>query len=68
MPRGKSKSAADNGTPIFQYEHLDKQRVNNPPVRLVTPGTDPDAPVNRLAVKIVDDRGIESLKVLGVGD
>ncbi len=28
---------------IESYEHLDKQRVNNPPVGLVTPETDPDA-------------------------
>ena len=28
--------------PIESYEHRDKQRVNNPPVGLVTPGTDPD--------------------------
>src|SRR5574340_1100943 len=30
--------------PIEQYEHGDKTRVNNPPVGLVTPATDPDAP------------------------
>ena len=29
--------------PIESYEHRDKQRVNNPPVGLVTPDTDPDA-------------------------
>ncbi|OQC40871.1 MAG: Modification methylase DpnIIB [Acidobacteria bacterium ADurb.Bin051] len=29
--------------PIESYEHKDKQRVNNPPVGLVTPDTDPDA-------------------------
>jgi len=29
--------------PIASYEHRDKQRVNNPPVGLVTPATDPDA-------------------------
>ncbi|MGQ9752531.1 MAG: site-specific DNA-methyltransferase, partial [Thermoanaerobaculaceae bacterium] len=29
--------------PIECYEHRDKQRVNNPPVGLVTPETDPDA-------------------------
>ena len=28
--------------PIEQYAHKDKQRVNNPPVGLVTPDTDPD--------------------------
>lgn len=29
--------------PIESYKHRDKQRVNNPPVGLVTPDTDPDA-------------------------
>ncbi len=28
---------------IESYEHRDKNRVNNPPVGLVTPETDPDA-------------------------
>jgi adenine-specific DNA-methyltransferase len=28
---------------IESYEHRDKRRVNNPPVGLVTPDTDPDA-------------------------
>jgi hypothetical protein len=27
---------------IAQYEHENQQRVNNPPVGLVTPDTDPD--------------------------
>ena len=29
--------------PIESYQHADKERVNNPPVGLVTPDTDPDA-------------------------
>jgi len=29
--------------PIASYEHRDKERVNNPPVGLVTPENDPDA-------------------------
>jgi very-short-patch-repair endonuclease/DNA modification methylase len=29
--------------PIESYEHRDKERINNPPVGLVTPDTDPDA-------------------------
>lgn len=33
--------------PIESYEHKDKRRANNPPVGLVTPGTDPDAGANR---------------------
>ncbi len=28
---------------IEQYEHSDKTRVNNPPVGLVTPATDPES-------------------------
>jgi adenine-specific DNA-methyltransferase len=35
---GNKKSAK---RPIEQYAHPDKQRVNNPPVGLVTPSTDP---------------------------
>ncbi|MEI7902675.1 MAG: site-specific DNA-methyltransferase, partial [bacterium] len=37
------KGTTDSKRPIESYEHKDKQRVNNPPVGLVTPGTDPDA-------------------------
>lgn len=32
----------DSKRPIESYEHKGKQRVNNPPVGLVTPDTDPD--------------------------
>lgn len=38
-PRRPSKGKR----PIETYEHRDKERLNNPPVGLVTPGTDPDA-------------------------
>jgi len=40
---GGSKKAAKPAAKreIEQYEHEDKQRVNNPPVGLVTPSTDP---------------------------
>lgn len=34
-------------SPIAAYEHWDKQRVNNPPVGLVTPDTDPDAGIKK---------------------
>jgi adenine-specific DNA-methyltransferase len=37
----KKKTATKR--PIESYEHKDKQRINNPPVGLVTPDTDPDA-------------------------
>jgi adenine-specific DNA-methyltransferase len=58
--------------PIENYTHTDKERVNNPPVGLVTPKTDPDsgtislpfAKAPKIAVKIIDDRGIESLRVI----
>jgi adenine-specific DNA-methyltransferase len=34
---------------VKQYEHSTKQRLNNPPVGLVTPDTDPDQPPTRYA-------------------
>ena len=37
------KKKTESKRPIASYEHRDKQRVNNPPVGLVTPETDPDA-------------------------
>ena len=37
------RKKADMKRPIESYEHKDKKRVNNPPVGLVTPETDPDA-------------------------
>lgn len=39
MARRKS---APTKRPIESYQHTGKERVNNPPVGLVTPGTDPD--------------------------
>jgi adenine-specific DNA-methyltransferase len=33
--------------PIEQYDHRGKKRVNNPPVGLVTPQTDPPTPIHR---------------------
>ncbi len=44
MPGKKPKQGK---SPIESYEHKDKQRVNNPPVGLVTPDTDPDANAKR---------------------
>jgi adenine-specific DNA-methyltransferase len=38
----KSNHTSDR-RPIETYEHRDKERINNPPVGLVTPDTDPDA-------------------------
>lgn len=37
------KNKTETKRPIESYEHRDKQRVNNPPVGLVTPDTDLDA-------------------------
>src|SRR3990170_1195199 len=39
----RKKKTETKKRPIESYEHRDKQRVNNPPVGLVTPETDPDA-------------------------
>jgi adenine-specific DNA-methyltransferase len=43
MPRGRKKAVAPENKPIEQYTHTDKDRVNIPPVGLVTPDTDKDA-------------------------
>ena len=45
------KRATDTKRPITYYEHPDKQRVNNPPVGLVTPDTDPDAGQEDLRIR-----------------
>ncbi|MBM3790230.1 MAG: hypothetical protein FJW35_07740 [Acidobacteria bacterium] len=37
------KKKGEKKRALASYEHRDKQRVNNPPVGLVTPDTDPDA-------------------------
>ncbi len=37
------KNTTESKRPIESYEHRDKERVNNPPVGLVTPDSDPDA-------------------------
>ena len=43
MPRKKGeRNASSSKRPIESYEHRDKERVNNPPVGLVTPENDPD--------------------------
>lgn len=43
MARRKNSASNPTKRPIESYEHRDKKRVNNPPVGLVTPETDPDA-------------------------
>ncbi len=45
FPRDSAKqklASAEKAKPIEQYDHKAKQRVNNPPVGLVTPATDAD--------------------------
>jgi adenine-specific DNA-methyltransferase len=37
------RKSAKTERPIESYQHADKERLNNPPVGLVTPDTDPDA-------------------------
>lgn len=43
MARGRRKATKPGKRPIERYEHMDKKRVNNPPVGLVTSETDPPA-------------------------
>ena len=59
---------ADAKRRIEQYDHKGQQRKNNPPVGLVTAVSLPfDVGAHkRAAVKIVDDRGIESLRIVPV--
>lgn len=40
----RRQSAAGKARNIEKYEHPEKKRLNNPPVGLVTPETDPDEP------------------------
>ena len=42
MPRAR-RSDYQAKRPIEYYDHRDKERLNNPPVGLVTPETDQDA-------------------------
>jgi len=39
MPRTKKDA---NGRPIESYAHIDKERLNKPPIGLVTPDTEQD--------------------------
>jgi len=48
MPRGKTSGGKPPKRPIERYEHTDKKRINNPPVGLVTPETDPVAPTHKV--------------------
>jgi adenine-specific DNA-methyltransferase len=44
-----AKKNKSDEKPIEQYEHKGKQRVNNPPVGLVTPETDREGGKKRYA-------------------
>ena len=48
MPRGKGTVGKSHKRPIDRYEHKDKKRINNPPVGLVTPETDPPLPTHKI--------------------
>jgi len=51
MARGKGKNSGaghPKKRPIERYEHTDKKRINNPPVGLVTPETDPPLPTHKV--------------------
>jgi adenine-specific DNA-methyltransferase len=47
MPRGKGTGGKPPKRPIDRYEHSDKKRINNPPVGLVSPETDPPLPTRK---------------------
>jgi adenine-specific DNA-methyltransferase len=46
-PRKKTTKSGNSKRPIEQYDHKGKTRVNNPPVGLVTPRTDPLATTHK---------------------
>lgn len=51
MARGRGKNGGNahgKKRPIERYEHKDKKRINNPPVGLVTPETDPLLPTHKV--------------------
>jgi adenine-specific DNA-methyltransferase len=48
MPRRKATGGKPPKRPIDPYEHTDKKRINNPPVGLVTPETDPLLPTHKV--------------------
>ncbi len=65
-PKNGDKANAKDSTesksrkqPIEQYDHKGKKRVNNPLFEL--------GEHKRAAVKVIDDRGIESLKAVSLG-
>src|SRR6266849_4784888 len=47
MVRGRGKDSKPSKRPNERYEHKGKKRINNPPVGLVTPETDPVVPTHK---------------------
>jgi adenine-specific DNA-methyltransferase len=47
MPRSRATGGKPTKRPIEQYEHKNKQRMNNPPAGLVTAETDPPLPTHK---------------------
>jgi adenine-specific DNA-methyltransferase len=47
VPKKKGIDSKPRKRPIERYEHKDKKRINNPPVGLVTPETDPLLPTHK---------------------
>jgi adenine-specific DNA-methyltransferase len=47
MPRSRGTGGKPPKRPIEQYEHKNKQRMNNPPAGLVTAETDPPLPTHK---------------------
>ena len=47
MARGRGDGGKPGKRPIERYEHKGKKRINNPPVGLVTPETDPVGPTHK---------------------
>ena len=47
MPRSRGTGGKPPKRPIEQYEHRNKQRMNNPPAGLVTAETDPPLPTHK---------------------
>lgn len=48
----KTEKHTPKKKPIVQYEHKDKERLNNPPVGLVTPETDPETTKGRTDIPV----------------
>jgi len=52
MARKKTVESNSNKKPLEQYEHKDKQRLNNPPVGLVDAHTDNGGQKKKMYVSV----------------